>query len=132
MNNTDRQFDQYPSCLSHEAVFKLQKQAWGGHDFIVRDPDGNAICFAGRADQEAPLRCSIVAATEHGVTLCERLIWDVPHGASADGQFAFSELCSRPEMIQPQATLAFSVTLFCAGAAAPADSSRRLVPPSSC
>jgi uncharacterized glyoxalase superfamily protein PhnB len=27
---------------------KLAKQAWGGHDFIVRDPDGNAICFAGR------------------------------------------------------------------------------------
>jgi uncharacterized glyoxalase superfamily protein PhnB len=28
---------------------KLTKQAWGGRDFIVRDPDGNAICFAGRA-----------------------------------------------------------------------------------
>jgi uncharacterized glyoxalase superfamily protein PhnB len=26
----------------------LQKQAWGGHDFIVRDPDGNFLCFAGR------------------------------------------------------------------------------------
>ena len=24
---------------------KLKKQAWGGRDFIVRDPDGNAICF---------------------------------------------------------------------------------------
>jgi catechol 2,3-dioxygenase-like lactoylglutathione lyase family enzyme len=27
---------------------RLQKEAWGGHDFIVRDPDGNMICFAGR------------------------------------------------------------------------------------
>lgn len=26
---------------------KLKKQAWGGRDFIVRDLDGNAICFAG-------------------------------------------------------------------------------------
>jgi len=25
---------------------KLTKQAWGGTDFIVRDPDGNAIAFA--------------------------------------------------------------------------------------
>jgi DNA replication protein DnaC/catechol 2,3-dioxygenase-like lactoylglutathione lyase family enzyme len=28
---------------------RLQKEAWGGHDFIVRDPDGNMICFAGRS-----------------------------------------------------------------------------------
>jgi catechol 2,3-dioxygenase-like lactoylglutathione lyase family enzyme len=28
---------------------KLTKEAWGGQDFIVRAPDGNAICFAGRA-----------------------------------------------------------------------------------
>jgi catechol 2,3-dioxygenase-like lactoylglutathione lyase family enzyme len=26
---------------------KLKKQAWGGRDFILRDLDGNAICFAG-------------------------------------------------------------------------------------
>jgi len=26
---------------------KLRKQAWGGRDFIVRDLDGNAICFVG-------------------------------------------------------------------------------------
>ena len=26
---------------------KLKKQAWGGRDFIVRDPDGNGICFVG-------------------------------------------------------------------------------------
>ena len=28
---------------------KLKKQAWGGRDFIVRDVDGNGICFAGPA-----------------------------------------------------------------------------------
>jgi len=28
---------------------RLQKEAWGGHAFIVRDPDGNMICFAGRS-----------------------------------------------------------------------------------
>ncbi len=26
---------------------KLKKEAWGGRDFIVRDPDGNPICFVG-------------------------------------------------------------------------------------
>jgi catechol 2,3-dioxygenase-like lactoylglutathione lyase family enzyme len=26
---------------------KLKKQAWGGRDFIVRDPDGNGLCFVG-------------------------------------------------------------------------------------
>lgn len=26
---------------------KLTKQAWGGTDFIVRDPDANGICFVG-------------------------------------------------------------------------------------
>src|SRR5262245_43045306 len=28
---------------------RLQNEAWGGRDFIVRDPDGNMICFAGRS-----------------------------------------------------------------------------------
>ena len=28
---------------------KLKKQAWGGRDFVVRDPDGNGICFVGPA-----------------------------------------------------------------------------------
>jgi catechol 2,3-dioxygenase-like lactoylglutathione lyase family enzyme len=28
---------------------KLKTQAWGGRDFIVRDPDGNGVCFAVRA-----------------------------------------------------------------------------------
>ncbi|MEU0096075.1 glyoxalase superfamily protein [Kribbella sp. NPDC006257] len=30
-----------------EIVQKLTKQAWGGTDFILRDPDGNTIAFAG-------------------------------------------------------------------------------------
>jgi catechol 2,3-dioxygenase-like lactoylglutathione lyase family enzyme len=30
-----------------EIVQKLTKQPWGGTDFIVRDPDGNAIAFVG-------------------------------------------------------------------------------------
>lgn len=30
-----------------EIVQKLTKQAWGGTDFIVRDPDGNGIAFVG-------------------------------------------------------------------------------------
>jgi uncharacterized glyoxalase superfamily protein PhnB len=28
---------------------KLKKQAWGGRDFVVRDLDGNGICFVGPA-----------------------------------------------------------------------------------
>ena len=41
----------YAEYLAAGAVFdqKLKKQAWGGRDFIVRDPDGNGLCFAGRA-----------------------------------------------------------------------------------
>ena len=27
---------------------KLKKQAWGGRDFIVRDADGNGLCFVGK------------------------------------------------------------------------------------
>jgi catechol 2,3-dioxygenase-like lactoylglutathione lyase family enzyme len=26
----------------------LRTESWGGRDFVVRDPDGNAVCFAGR------------------------------------------------------------------------------------
>jgi uncharacterized glyoxalase superfamily protein PhnB len=26
----------------------LQDEEWGGRDFVVRDPDGNMICFAGQ------------------------------------------------------------------------------------
>jgi uncharacterized glyoxalase superfamily protein PhnB len=27
---------------------KLKTQAWGGRDFVARDPSGNTICFAER------------------------------------------------------------------------------------
>lgn len=39
----------YGECLSAEVeiVQRLTKQAWGGTDFIVRDPDGNGIAFVG-------------------------------------------------------------------------------------
>jgi catechol 2,3-dioxygenase-like lactoylglutathione lyase family enzyme len=39
----------YASYVAAGVTFeqKLRKQAWGGRDFIVRDLDGNAICFAG-------------------------------------------------------------------------------------
>jgi catechol 2,3-dioxygenase-like lactoylglutathione lyase family enzyme len=33
----------------------LMDQAWGGRDFIVRDPDGNGICFVGRAQSSGSL-----------------------------------------------------------------------------
>lgn len=34
-------------ATSVEIVQKLTKQAWGGTDFIIRDPDGNGIAFVG-------------------------------------------------------------------------------------
>jgi uncharacterized glyoxalase superfamily protein PhnB len=41
----------YAEYVTAGAVFdqKLKKQAWGGRDFIVRDPDGNGLCFVGPA-----------------------------------------------------------------------------------
>lgn len=41
----------YAQYVAAGAIFdqKLRKQAWGGRDFIVRDPDGNGLCFAGPA-----------------------------------------------------------------------------------
>ena len=38
----------YAEYVAAGATFnqKLKTQAWGGRDFIVRDPDGNGICFA--------------------------------------------------------------------------------------
>jgi catechol 2,3-dioxygenase-like lactoylglutathione lyase family enzyme len=41
----------YAEYVTAGATFdqKLKKQAWGGRDFIVRDPDGNGICFVGPA-----------------------------------------------------------------------------------
>jgi len=39
----------YAEYVTSGAIFdqKLKKQAWGGRDFIVRDPDGNGLCFVG-------------------------------------------------------------------------------------
>jgi catechol 2,3-dioxygenase-like lactoylglutathione lyase family enzyme len=39
----------YSTYLAAGVMFdqKLKKQAWGGRDFIVRDLDGNGICFVG-------------------------------------------------------------------------------------
>ena len=41
----------YAEYVAAGAIFgqKLKKQPWGGRDFIVRDPDGNGLCFAGPA-----------------------------------------------------------------------------------
>jgi len=41
----------YAEYLAAGAIFdqKLKEQAWGGRDFVVRDPDGNGICFVGPA-----------------------------------------------------------------------------------
>jgi uncharacterized glyoxalase superfamily protein PhnB len=41
----------YAEYVTAGATFdqKLKKQAWGGRDFIVRDADGNGLCFAGPA-----------------------------------------------------------------------------------
>jgi catechol 2,3-dioxygenase-like lactoylglutathione lyase family enzyme len=41
----------YAEYVAAGATFdqKLKKQAWGGRDFVVRDPDGNGICFVGPA-----------------------------------------------------------------------------------
>lgn len=42
----------YAEYLAAGATFDqaLTTQAWGGRDFIVRDPDGNRICFASSAN----------------------------------------------------------------------------------
>ncbi|GAA0953513.1 hypothetical protein GCM10009554_57980 [Kribbella koreensis] len=47
--NTPNVRDLYTEYLAANADItqKLTKQAWGGTDFILRDPDGNAIAFAG-------------------------------------------------------------------------------------
>ncbi|RZT13214.1 putative glyoxalase superfamily protein PhnB [Kribbella sp. VKM Ac-2569] len=44
--NVRELYTEYQSADA-EIVQKLTKQAWGGTDFIVRDPDGNAIAFVG-------------------------------------------------------------------------------------
>jgi len=44
----------YAEYLATGAMFdqKLKMQAWGGRDFVVRDPDGNGLCFVGPAQDE--------------------------------------------------------------------------------
>ncbi len=39
----------YAEYVTSGAIFdqKLKKQAWGGRDFVVRDPDDNGLCFVG-------------------------------------------------------------------------------------
>lgn len=38
----------YAELLAADVVQgKLTKEAWGGTDFVVHDPDGNAVCFVG-------------------------------------------------------------------------------------
>ena len=39
----------YAEYVTSGAIFdqKLEKQAWGGRDFVVRDLDGNPLCFVG-------------------------------------------------------------------------------------
>jgi len=45
--NVDNAKTLYAEYVAAGAVFdqRLKKQPWGGHDFVVRDPDGNGICF---------------------------------------------------------------------------------------
>jgi hypothetical protein len=40
-----------PEYVAAGASFhqKLEKHAWKGRDFVVRDPDGNGLCFVGPA-----------------------------------------------------------------------------------
>jgi catechol 2,3-dioxygenase-like lactoylglutathione lyase family enzyme len=46
VDNVKALFAEYVAADATFAL-RLQKEAWGGQDFIVRDPDGNMICFAG-------------------------------------------------------------------------------------
>ena len=45
----------FAEYLAAHATFvqRLQKEAWGGQDFVVRDPDGNMICFAEPSEKSA-------------------------------------------------------------------------------
>jgi catechol 2,3-dioxygenase-like lactoylglutathione lyase family enzyme len=40
----------FTECVAAGVTFaqRLQKEPWGGRAFVVRDPDGNMICFAER------------------------------------------------------------------------------------
>jgi uncharacterized glyoxalase superfamily protein PhnB len=47
VDNVDALFAEYVAS-GVTITQRLQTEDWGGRDFIVRDPDGNMICFAGR------------------------------------------------------------------------------------
>jgi uncharacterized glyoxalase superfamily protein PhnB len=44
VSNVQALFEEF-KARNVEMVQKLTKQAWGGNDFHVRDPEGNVICF---------------------------------------------------------------------------------------
>lgn len=46
LENVDELFAEY-EARNVPFVHRLRKEAWGKSSFIVRDPDGNGICFAG-------------------------------------------------------------------------------------
>jgi catechol 2,3-dioxygenase-like lactoylglutathione lyase family enzyme len=48
VDNVDALYTEY---IQAGATFQqtLRTEPWGGRDFVVRDPDGNAVCFASRA-----------------------------------------------------------------------------------
>jgi catechol 2,3-dioxygenase-like lactoylglutathione lyase family enzyme len=49
VEDIDRLFAEFaPAGVSFHQT--LQTQPWGAKDFIVRDPDGNLLCFAGPAE----------------------------------------------------------------------------------
>jgi len=47
----------YAEYVTAGATFdqKLKKKAWGGRDFVVRDLDGNGICFVGPPPETMPV-----------------------------------------------------------------------------
>jgi len=40
-------FQARPSVSQVPFVHRLKKEPWGQSSFVVSDPDGNALCFAG-------------------------------------------------------------------------------------
>ena len=52
VTNVEALFEEYES-RGAELAQRLVRQPWGGHDFQVRDPDGNVISFV---EYERPVR----------------------------------------------------------------------------
>ncbi|MGD0506846.1 MAG: VOC family protein, partial [Terriglobales bacterium] len=38
----------------------LKKQPWGAKNFVVKDPDGNLLLFAGPANEQLPSRSVLI------------------------------------------------------------------------